>query len=147
MPRANRSTGASRTRISRRVLLFTVCCSFSSLLFAQQAFPLVGSWSGYWGPDASHQTRVLMSITFSVDQVISGFIIEKGRRIPITDASLDPSTWTVTMAAKGEDRESGKPIEYRIKGQIENLGSVTERTLAGTWAEGTTSGTFRVVMN
>lgn len=114
---------------------------------AQYGFPLVGSWSGYWGPDAEHQTRVLISMDFSVQQVISGFVIEKGVRMPLTSATLDPDSWTVVMTAEGEDKATGKKIECRIRGRIENLGSATDRAIAGTWEEGGVRGKFRVVIN
>lgn len=126
------------------VVVLSLICSASS---AQYGFPLVGSWSGYWGPDADHQTRVLLSMDFSVDQVISGFIIEKGARMPLTNASLDPDTWTVTMSAERKDPATGKKIECHVRGKIENLGSATERAIAGTWEEGGVQGDFRVVIN
>jgi hypothetical protein len=134
-------------RIGGRGLTLAAALFFSSSLFAQYGFPLVGSWSGYWGPDPDHQTRVLMSIDFSVDQVISGFIIEKGVRVPLTSASLDPSTWTVTMTGQRKDPKTGESVDYHIQGVIENLGSGTERAIAGTWSEDKVSGKFRVEIN
>jgi hypothetical protein len=137
-------------RRSNRLLAgaLCACCLLVSLpALAQYGFPLVGTWSGYWGPDDQHRTRVLVAMSFSVDQVISGFIVEKGVRIPIKNASLDPNTWTVTMEAERTEAATGKNVKYLITGAIENLGSATERAIAGTWKEGTESGDFRVVIN
>ena len=97
--------------------------------------------------DINNQSaRVLLVLSFSVDQVISGSLTVNGRRLPLVQASMDPSDWSVKFTAKGTDR-AGKPLTYEIEGVIENLGSVTERTINGTWKNATGSGKFKVVLN
>ena len=90
--------------------------------------------------------RALFTFGFSVDQVISGALIINGRRFPVTSASLDPDTWSVTIEARGENR-AGDTLTYMLEAVFENLDSPTERTLAGTWREGSNSGDFRIVIN
>ncbi|MDR0780105.1 MAG: hypothetical protein LBF16_05345 [Pseudomonadales bacterium] len=113
--------------------------------FAQHGHPLQGSWSGNW-TSGSQQGRLLVLLDFSVDQVISGSIIEDGVRTPISEASLDPDTWSVTL--KGEQQApDGSSAPLEIKGKIENLGSITERSIVGTWRKGTANGAVRLTIN
>ena len=115
-------------------------------LTAQHGHPLVGSWSGDWGPDPAHRTRLLLTLNFGVDQVISGFIFENGVRIPLQSATLDPDTWTVTMTAQRSDSD-GNTIDYFVRGAIGELSSSTLRTITGDWTEGNVSGDFRLTIN
>jgi hypothetical protein len=53
-----------------------------------------------------------------------------------------PDIWLVHIEAEGKD-QTGKPIRYMIDGRIENLG-LANRSLVGTWVQGTTKGDFRI---
>lgn len=118
----------------------------SQAVFAQHGHPLVGSWSGDWKAADGQTGRVLLVLNFSEDQVISGNIIEGSVRSPITTATLDPTTWTVTLNAQQKDA-SGAVVPVSIVGKIENLGSATERAIVGTWKKGDKSSDLRVVIN
>ena len=127
------------------LMLLTVISLVALPVAAQHGHPLVGSWSGDWGPNQTDRTRILMTLSFGIDQVISGFIFQNGSRIPLQKVELDPTDWAVAITA---ERTSGEGIvRYRIEGVIENLGSPTERTISGTWVEGQVSGDFRVSIN
>jgi len=115
-------------------------------LHAQHGHPLVGTWSGYLNQEGREPLRVLFTFSFSVDQVISGAFIAAGKRFPYTTAELDPDTWTITLTAQGQNR-AGATLAYQLVGQIENLDSPTQRTIAGTWQEGLDRGDFRIVIN
>jgi hypothetical protein len=114
--------------------------------FAQHGHPLVGTWSGDWKATDGQAGRVLLVINFSEDQVISGNIIEGSVRSPITSATLDPDTWTVTLNAQQKDA-GGAMVPVVITGKIENLGSATERAIVGTWKKGDKSSALQVVIN
>lgn len=133
-------------RTLRCLLLGFVLAVTHQAVFAQNGHPLVGSWSGDWKAADGQTGRVLLVIKFGADQVISGNIIEGSVRSPITAATLDPDTWTVTLNAEQKDA-SGKMIPVAITGVIENLGSITERAIVGTWQKGDTNGELRVVIN
>lgn len=126
--------------------LLAVLAVFSQSLSAQHGHPLVGSWSGFMNRDEGTQMRVLLTMDFGVDQVISGNLIVNGRRYPLTSATLNHENWSVAMTAEGQDR-SGNTLRYQINADIENLDSPTLRTLAGTWREGSNAGEFHVVIN
>ncbi|HSG63833.1 MAG TPA: hypothetical protein VLD39_02490 [Gammaproteobacteria bacterium] len=124
-------------------LAVVLACSLPCAL-AQQGHPLVGTWSGYWGVSADERHRVLLVLAYDGERVTG--VINPGRAsIELTDATLDPARWTVKLEAAASERTGG--VRYLIEGRIENLGSITERTLAGTWTQGGQRGDFRLVMN
>jgi hypothetical protein len=52
------------------------------------------------------------------------------------------------VTLKGEQKApDGTTTPIEIKGVIENLGSITDRMIVGTWHKGKTSGTVRLKMN
>jgi hypothetical protein len=128
------------------VFLGSICLSlFSSILLAQEGHPLTGSWSGNRNID-NDRTRVLLLLDLEPNQVISGTIIENGKRIPLTEVILDHESWAVKISAVATD-EAGDAVDYEINGVLENLGSATQRAIVGTWREGSSSGGFRLNIN
>jgi hypothetical protein len=115
-----------------------------SAAFAQQGHPLVGSWSGDWGATPEKRNRVLLLLDYDGDR-ISGVINPGRASIVLTSATLDPDTWTVRLEAAASEGTGG--MNYLIEGRIENLGSITERTIIGTWTQGDSRGDFRIVLN
>jgi hypothetical protein len=123
-------------------LIGGACCAANSL--AQQGHPLVGSWSGDWGTSATERHRMLLVLDYD-GQSISG-VINPGRApIALTSATLDPDTWSVRFEVT-PSADNGS-MRYLIEGQLENLGSITERSIVGTWLQGERHGDFRIVMN
>ena len=118
--------------------------SGTSTVLAQQGHPLVGSWSGDWGTGVTERNRVLLVLEYD-GEAITGVVNPGRNAVTLTSASLDPTTWTVRLEAAASERTGG--VAYRIEGRIENLGSITERTMIGTWIQGNERGDFRVVMN
>lgn len=112
---------------------------------AQHGHPLVGSWSGEWMPGADRQQRILLVLEYEND-TLSGSVYFGTRRVPLASATLDPDSWTVRLEA-AERSADGAAVEYRIEGQIENLGSTTDRAIDGSLTRNGERGSFRVVMN
>ncbi len=129
----------------QRILWLACLTVLYPLAFAQNGHPLVGSWSGNWTA-AGQQGRLLVLIEFNADQVISGNIIEGSVRAPITEATLNPDDWSVTLKGQQKDA-SGAMVSIEIAGVIENLGSTTERAIVGSWRKGSTSGDLRLTLN
>lgn len=125
------------------IMVAAAACGAPGAL-AQQGHPLVGSWSGDWGINAAERHRVLLVLDYD-GQSISG-VINPGRApIALTNATLDPDTWSVRLEVAPSVDNGG--TRYLIEGQIENLGSINERSIVGTWLQGERHGNFRVVMN
>ena len=57
----------------------------------------------------------------------------------------DPTKWKVQLEAEGKD-ESGKPVQSRVEGILENIGA-HYRVFHGTWSEGGKKGDFTVTRN
>ena len=115
------------------------------LALAQHGHPLVGTWSGYWGPNAEERNRVLLLLEYDGD-TIGGVINPGPNPVPITSASLEASTWTVVLEGSRVD-DDGNTVEYRIEGRIENVTSPVERSLSGDWSQGGVTGDFSVTLN
>ena len=105
---------------------------------AQQGHPLVGVWSGDWGPTPAERHLVVMEMLWN-DTTLSGKINPgETDEAAITVGRLDSTNWTVHIEGQGKDA-----VKIVVDGKIDNLGS-TKRTLSGTWMRGTTKGTFKV---
>lgn len=109
---------------------------------AQQGHPLVGIWSGDWGPTPTERNPVLLDLSWE-NTTLSG-IINPGfpDAATIRTGRLDSSNWTVHIEADAVD-EDGNPVRVVVDGMLENLGS-PNRTLSGTWKSGDTEGDFKV---
>ena len=105
---------------------------------AQQGHPLVGVWSGDWGPTPAERHLVVMEMLWN-DTTLSGKINPgETDEAAITVGRLDSTTWTVHIEGQGKDA-----VKIVVDGKIDNLGSA-KRILSGTWMRGSTKGTFKV---
>ena len=109
--------------------------------FAQEGFPLDGTWHGDWGPTGADRIQVV--IVMKWDGTNINGIINPGRNsVPFTQASLDPSNWTVRFEATTVGSDAS-PVSIIAEGTLENLGSY-HRTIQGTWTQGDIQGDFRL---
>ena len=118
-----------------RLLMFVACLAVAANAAAQFGHPLKGSWSGDWGPDKDHRTRVLLQMQWD-GKTITGAINPGANALPLTNATLDPDTWQVHLEARG----------VVIEGKLENIGSA-RRVLSGVWTQAGQKGDFRLVRN
>ena len=134
------ATGA-RTRCATCFVF--VALTVAATLSAQEGFPLVGTWYGQWGP--TPQERHDVTLVMAWDGKTIGGIIDPGPdTTPFKAATLDSSTWTVHIEAERPDKaKPGTVIRYVIDGKLSNLGSYN-RTLTGTWTQGTAKGDFKL---
>ena len=105
---------------------------------AQEGHPLTGSWHGTWGPQ---KTPVMFYMKWNSKNV-EGMINPGPNSMPLKVANLDPSNWTVHFEADGKDA-SGNPVHVVVDGKLENIGSYN-RTITGTWTQGSTKGDFKL---
>ena len=132
----------------RPTLLTLTCClaclAVAGMTLAQYGHPLKGSWSGDWGTSKERRTRVLLDLNWD-GKAIAGTINPGPDAVPLTEATMDPTTWTVRFLAEGKDR-SGGTVRYAIEGKLENLGSY-HRVITGTWSQGAQKGDFKITRN
>jgi hypothetical protein len=114
--------------------------SLATSAVAQEGHPLVGTWSGDWGPSPQQRHDVALVMTWD-GKKIGGTIDPGPDAIPFKTATLDSSTWTVHIEAERPANAKTAAVHCEIDGKLANLGSYN-RTLTGTWTQGATRGTF-----
>jgi hypothetical protein len=109
---------------------------------AQEGHPLIGTWSGEWGPSAALRNPVLIVLEWKTT-TLSG-VINPGYpdEAPIRIGTLDSGKWTVHLEADSKD-DRGNPVTVVVDGRLENIGS-HNRTLTGTWIRGDIKGEFKL---
>ena len=123
------------------ILLFcALVCVVALPVVAQEGHPLTGSWHGEWHA-GSENHPVLFYMKWNSKQV-EGTINPGPNAMPLKVATLDPSNWTVHFEADGKDK-AGNPVHVVADGKLENIGSYN-RTITGTWTEGSVKGEFKL---
>lgn len=108
---------------------------------AQEGHPLKGSWIGVWEGNETHDEFVLVILDWN-GREITGMINPGTDNIEITDATLDPENWSITIEADTED-SSGRSVDYVIEGTIQDL-ELPNRYITGTWRNGNNRGNFEI---
>jgi hypothetical protein len=108
---------------------------------AQQGHPLVGTWSGDWGPSATQRNPITIVMTWDGKKV-SGIINPGPDSTPLASVFVDVANWTVRIEADAKD-QSGKPVHITADGKLEDIGSY-HRAIKGAWHQGATAGDFRI---
>ena len=106
-------------------------------VWAQEGHPLTGSWHGEWHPSATEKKPVMIYMKWD-SKNITGTINPGPNAMPLKVANLDPSNWTVHFEADAKDS-----THIVIEGKIDNIGSYN-RTITGTWTQGSTKGDFKI---
>ena len=126
-----------------RVGIFLVCVlagAAVSPLAAQEGHPLTGSWHGEWHT-GSEKHPLLFYMKWNA-KMVEGTINPGPNAMPLKVVNLDPSNWTVHFEADGKD-QGGGAVHIVADGKIDNLGSYN-RTITGTWTQGSTKGDFKL---
>ena len=108
----------------------------ASWVFAQEGFPLDGTWRGGFGAEDA-PTPVVIVMKWDGEN-ITGMINPGPNSVPFKSAVLKPSDWSVHIEA---DARNGEPIV--IDATLENIGSYN-RTLTGTWKEAGAEQRFKI---
>ena len=94
-------------------LVFVLACltiMTATSAVAQEGHPLIGTWSGEWGPSRELQSPVLIVLewnTTTLSGVINpGYPDEASIRV----GTLDSTKWTVHLEADSKD-ERGNPVK------------------------------------
>lgn len=117
------------------------CFALAVSAFAQEGYPLKGSWLGDWGPSKTDRNQVVVVMDWDGSK-ISGEINPGPNAIPFKTASLDPKGWLVHIEADGKN-QAGQTVHYVIDGKIENLG-LYNRSIVGTWGHDNVKGDFKI---
>jgi len=119
----------------RRILLFLLL-AVSAVLFAQEGHPLVGSWHGTWGPNATDRKDVTVIMMYD-GKSITGLINPGADGSKLQNASLDPDGWKIHFEG---DSKTGRIV---ADGHIENVTNM-HRSITGSWTQGSVKGDFKI---
>jgi hypothetical protein len=108
--------------------------------YAQEGHPLVGTWHGTWGPNATERHDVTLVLEFD-GKAITGIMNPGLDGVRFDRITLEPSTWSVHFEATPKPA-AGRAMPIVIDAKIEDVTS-RRRSLAGTWTQGTTKGDFK----
>jgi hypothetical protein len=108
---------------------------------AQEGHPLTGVWYGDWGPNATQRNHLTIQMQWDGKNV-TGIVNPGPDAYPLKVVTLDSSKWTVHIEADAKD-EKGTPAKVVADGKLENIGSYN-RTISGTWTQGSAKGTFKL---
>ena len=126
----------------RRLCAAIVIAFVAATVFGQEGHPLVGTWYGDWGSSPKDRHDVTVIMTWD-GKTIGGTIDPGPDAVPFKTATLDSSTWTVHIEAERAAKGNSAAVGYVIDGKLSNLGSYN-RTLAGTWMQGTNKNDFKL---
>jgi hypothetical protein len=114
-----------------RLVLPTLFVALTAFVSAQEGHPLVGTWHGTWGPNATQRTDVTIVLEYD-GKAITGMMNPGPDAIRFDKVTLDPSNWTVHFDATSKARGKATPIVIDVTVQ-----DVTNRrrTLVGTWTQ------------
>jgi hypothetical protein len=131
-----------------RMLCLLAVLAVSMSAFAQEGFPLNGTWSGTWGPaNAKEEDRNYTTLIMTWDgKKISGLIDPGPDSSTFKNATLDSSKWTVRLEYDLKDR-TGKVLPFVVEAKLVNAASRKGRMLDGTYTHGTAKGTFKITMD
>ena len=135
------------------ILSLLVCVALAVPLFAQNGFPLKGTWSGDWGPSKSERNRLLLEFDWD-GKTISGTLNPGPDAAKIVNARLTPPAGGIANAGKGwavhfeadTKNAAGQTVRVVVDGTLENLGAF-KKFITGVWIEGNTKGYFEVIRN
>jgi hypothetical protein len=121
-----------------RVLLMSLMLSVAGAVYAQEGFPLDGTWRGQRQVGTEAPVTIVMVLEWD-GKSVSGVIDPGPKSIRIARAELIPDGWRVKIEAR---TPTGGAISFM--GVIGKLGAY-DRTITGTWTEGGRSYHVRMV--
>jgi len=121
--------------------------AFALSAFAQEGFPLTGTWSGDWGTSAKEQDRNYTTLIMGWDgKKITGLIDPGPDSSNFKVATLDSTKWTVHFEYDLKDK-SGKVVPFIVDAKLQNASSRNNRLLVGTFTHGSAKGDFKIKMD
>jgi hypothetical protein len=113
---------------------------------AQEGHPLVGSWHGNWGLNATDRKDLTLIVDYTADgSGITGLVNPGYDQATIQNLVLTipkPTDWTFKFEVDLKDK-SGKATHYIAEGKLDQIG-YDQRTLKGTWSAGAAKGDFKL---
>ena len=103
---------------------------------AAQSDPLTGTWTGDWGPTATHRNAVIVELNWDGTN-LTGTVNPGPQAIELAVASFDAATGMVKMEAEAAGRRG--TVHFMIEGKLEGS------EMAGSWNHDNTAGDFKII--
>src|SRR5262249_24339139 len=103
--------------------------------------PLVGTWHGSWGSNATNRTDLTVVMDWD-GKVVSGIVNPGFDQIQMQNAKLNPKDWTLHFEIDRKDGEGGIQA-CTATCKMDKPGS-DGQTLTGTWTSTTAKGDFKL---
>ena len=133
--------------ILRVATIVVALLALPAVASAQFGHPLKGQWSGEAGA-GGNTMRLLLDLHWDGKNITGRINPGSDTEAEIKKVTFDYSkvtSWGVQAEAEGKDA-SGKPVQIRIDGTLENLGAYY-RVFHGTWTQGGQKMPFTVTRN
>ena len=120
------------------VICLLACLVVAVPTFARQggADPLTGTWTGDWGPSATHRNPVTVDLKWD-GKALTGVVKTPNRPdVPLSNSTFDAKTGVVKMEAQATNR--GTTAKYVIEGKLDGT------NLTGSWNHDNTKGDFKL---
>ena len=119
-----------------------LCCLVAALALsgsavAQEGHPLVGTWYGDWGPTATQRTQITVVLNWD-GKALTGTMDPGPDAMVVKNATLDSTKWGVHFEA-----DTKASVHIVADGKLADIGS-HNRTITGTWTQGSTKGDFKL---
>ena len=121
--------------------VFIACVLIAAPILAQEGHPLVGSWHGNWGANATNRNDLTLVMDWD-GKVITGIVNPGFDQMALQNAKLNPKDWTLHFELDRKE-STGNTVHCMADGKIDKLGS-DRRTLTGTYTCGAAKGDFKL---
>lgn len=129
------------------VLTFAACASEPAKAPADEAAPaaaapdasadpLSGTWTGDWGPSATHRNMVTLELKWD-GTALTGNVNPGADAVPLTKASFNKDTGMVMMEADAKG-QGGATVHYVIEGKVDG------KMMSGSWNHDDKKGDFKL---
>ena len=98
--------------------------------------PLSGTWTGDWGPSATHRNQATVELKWD-GKILTGTVNPGPNAVELKNATFDLQSGDIHMEADATGRR-GNQIHYTIDGKLEN------GTMTGTWNHDNRKGDFKI---
>src|SRR5262245_51021134 len=122
-------------RLKSLYLACLLICA-TALLVLAQGDPISGTWSGDWGPSATHRNPVTVQLKWD-GKVLSGVVNPGPNAVTLQKTSFDAKTGAVHLEADAVGY-AGK-VHFVVDGKVE------KDTMTGSWNHDNRKGDFKIV--
>jgi len=120
---------------SIRLLCLAACLVITLPLLAQD--PLSGTWTGDWGPSATHRNEVTLQLKWD-GKALTGTVNPGPNAITLQKSTFDSKTSAIHLEADSRNMMGNGMVHFIIDDKLNG------KTMTGSWNHGDTKGDFKI---